>query len=246
LRSSLHENGVRSYESGTAKHLPGSTSANICNGSKSLIEEQENDASQKSSNMGPPRYAGGIICSTQHRESPTEKLKCKPKTQEHIGGQICKVEEKEDGNKGEHSGSRIENKVCSHDSCHSPACANGGKAGVEVGDHVNGCGNQTGSDIEEDVEEVPKLPFHIVTKDVEHPHIADEVYPAAMQEHGSKEGKDLIDNIYVGEEVRVRVPDGNHTILNQEGMKLSTKPKLVEKSHQTDRDDHVVDDWKPF
>src|SRR5574341_303431 len=107
--------------------------------------------------------------------------------------------------------------------------------GVQKG--MRGCGSKTAEDVEEQIQDVTKSVFYIVTKDPQVEHIADQMHPTRMHKHGAHQIQEVISADAIGiEQV------GWHEYISQQ----STAKGLLSLCHQwklvEHKDQHIYCD----
>jgi len=114
-------------------------------------------------------------------------LNKEPEHQEEEGRYLDKLDEEEDGDKGDNPGFRKEDKICTHHTGNCTTCSNGGDMGTGLGNNVAHTSPNAAEQIEKEVTKMPQPVFHIVSKDPEIEHVSDNVKPPAVEKQGSKE-----------------------------------------------------------
>lgn len=133
--------------------------------------------------MGPP-------CNTSplgRRSRRANKLNYEPYGQKEEGGELQKIGDKEDRNKGKDPGPRVEQEIGAHDAGNGAARANGGDLGVPVQKEMGEPGSKPAQEIEGKVPDGTQAILHVIAEDVKGPHVHEDVPEPAMNEHVGKE-----------------------------------------------------------
>ncbi len=86
---------------------------------------------------------------------------------------------------------------------------------------------------------MPELVFDVVAENEERPHIADQMHPAAVQEHAAEKREDFVEAKLLKEKQR------NQTeIFEKHRQSVVAKRNFKEKDDDIDRDDQVRDSGK--
>jgi len=70
-------------------------------------------------------------------------------------------------------------------------------------------GNQAAKQVENKISDRPKPVFNVISKDIEKPHVSQEMPEAPVNEHEGEEGKYLLGRGKIGADFRYGIPHGN-------------------------------------
>ena len=157
-------------------------------GRQGLKQLQEKDAENKAADVSPPGdSADGAVTA-----GGAEKLKEEPEAEEEGGRDLDKPWNEDDRNQGQDLRSRVQDEVSAHDPGDGPAGTDCRYIRVPVDNQVRDSRSQTAHQVEGQVTRVSEPVFDIVSKDVEKPHVAEDVPETAVQEHEGEEREELL------------------------------------------------------
>ena len=188
--------------------------------------------------MRPPGNAAEAIPARAKAERAVEKLEQKPPAEKQHRGQNEKRAENEWRDDRLDTGMGKESKVGAHHAGDGATRPNRRHLRTEVGVNVHQRGRDAARQIERQESSAPKPVLDVVAKNPERPHVASQMEPAAMKEHGAEEGTNLFAETEEMGEVRVRIANRNDRQLHK-GSLQSSRPELQfpEKNERVDRDD---------
>lgn len=112
------------------------------------------------------------------------QLRNKPENQVNERRDLNESEKEEDGHKAGNARARIEDKIRAQHASHRAARPDhrhiAGWKDIGLQESRGGAAEQ----VEDEVFQATHARFHVVAKDEQHPHVVDNVEPAAVQEHG--------------------------------------------------------------
>jgi len=130
--------------------------------------------------------------------SYVEELDEKPEADEQNGGDVGDADEEEEEKDGADAVAGIGEEEGSHDGGDGSAGAEGGDVGAGRGDDLGEHGDEASEEIEDREAEGVHGVFHGRTEGPEEDHVAENVGPAAMQEHGGEQGDERVAGMDVG------------------------------------------------
>jgi len=144
-------------------------------------------------------------------EACREQLKEKPIPEKDKGRDFKELKKEKDGDQCEDPGSRIEEKISSHDARNRATRSYGGDFRIPVGEKMNQTGSHATKNVENKVANMPQPIFYVIPKDIEEPHIPKDMKKTPMEKHGSQKGEKLLKRGKMNRELWVRISDGNKT-----------------------------------
>lgn len=117
-----------------------------------------------------------------------QQLDGKPIEQHEGGRDIDGGDEDNDEDERDYAHARIQDEEGAHDAGNGAAGADGGDGTAEVGGELDGGRSNAADQIEDGELGGPHGVLNVRSEDPQEPHVADEVEPAAVQEHGGDEG----------------------------------------------------------
>jgi len=153
-------------------------------GNKELYGSQTEDESPDMSPPGDPaRLSMAHRCVKELNENPV--------TEEKDGRQFKEKGEEEYGDHCENFRTGKEEKIGPHYAGNGTAGPYGWETGMPVGHEMDQNGGNTAQDIEGEKTGWSQPVFHVVPKDIEKPHVPQQVEKSAMEEHIAEEWNHL-------------------------------------------------------
>ena len=121
--------------------------------------------------------------------------------------------------------------VGAHDAGDGAARAHGRNARVRVGEHLREAGRRAANQIEDQIFRRAENIFDVIAEDPEEPHVAQDMHPPAMQEHGCQQGEEA-------EVVRHQAIGSDKSIAIKR-----FERDLKEEDQHIDHDQQDRDDW---
>jgi len=98
-------------------------------------------------------------------------LKEKPIPEKDKSRELKELKKEEDRDQGQDPGSRIEEKISSHDSRNRSTRSYGRDFGIPVSEEMNQASSHTTENIEDEVSNVTKLILYVIPEDIEEPYV---------------------------------------------------------------------------
>ena len=138
--------------------------------------------------MSPPGDASGRGVGNGEGTRSGKKLHEEPEAENDDSWNLDNLPEKEDGYQHHHACKGVQEKVGSEDTGDGATGTDAGDFNPVVDAGVDEPGAKTGQQVEHQKAAVSQPVFDVVAKDPEIPHVADQMEPATMQEHGRDVG----------------------------------------------------------
>ena len=138
--------------------------------------------------MGPPCDASSGGIGNGEGTGPGEKLHEEPEAEYDHSWNFDNLPEKEYGNQCRDTGEGMEQEVGSQNTGDGSTRANAGDYDVVIDAGVDEPGSEAGQQVEHQEPAVSQAVFHIVAEYPEVPHVANQMQPTAVQEHGREVG----------------------------------------------------------
>jgi hypothetical protein len=150
-------------------------------------ELKEYYAKDKSAYVRPPGNSAHIsrACSS------AQELKNKPQPKKKIRRDFPYRKKEKKGYQGQYLRPGEENEICAHYTGDRAAGPDGRDLRIRIGCKMHYAGRKTAKQIEEEISYRTDLVFDIVTKDVERPHIAEEMKNTSVQKHEGNQREKL-------------------------------------------------------
>src|SRR5947208_10691497 len=139
-----------------------------------------------------------------------KQLREEPEGQEHERRHGNDLDEKEDGQQGHHLGAGKQHEVSAHYPSNRAARANHRHLGVWPGQVVQIDGRKSAHQVVEQIAALTQAVLNVVAEDPQRPHVADQVQPTAVQEHGAEhrhEASRQVPGLGLGEPDRYKTVD---------------------------------------
>ena len=120
--------------------------------------------------------------------NPLKQLDDKPVDQDEDGGDLHGRQKEEDRDQSDDARVRELHQVGAHHAGDGAAGADGGQPRVCIEGHVDQSRGHAAQQVEQQVFRMAQDVLDVVAEDPQEPHVADQVQPAAVQEHGGHEG----------------------------------------------------------
>ena len=127
-----------------------------------------------------------------------DELDDEPEADEEDGGDVGDADEEEEEKDGADAVAGIGDEEGSHDGGDGSAGAEGGDVGAGGGGDLGGHGDEAAEDVEEGEAEGVHGVFHGGSEGPEEDHVAADVDPAAVEEHGGEQGDEAVAGADVG------------------------------------------------
>ena len=199
----------------------------------------EEHAGEKACDMGPDGDAADIFSARFGEDCGSgEELQNEPVSEHEPGG---KVKEKNGREPDEHARLGIKDDVGAEDTGNSSAGPDHADHGVGIDGDLAEIGADSGEQIKDEIREVAEVVFDVIPENVKEEHVAEDVHPSFMKEHGGEEGNDDLRKTCVGS------PDvGGHESedVEERAEFRTAKREFVEKDEDVQGDQEGVDEGK--
>ena len=138
--------------------------------------------------MRPPGGAPALGGIDFQGSLPAHPLHGDPEAEEENGGHAENEEEEPHLD----AGGREHDQIGAHDGGNGAAGADGRHGAVPIEVDVSGVGGQSAEQIKDQEPRAPDGGFDVIGKDPQEDHIANQMSPAAVQEHAGKQGEQVL------------------------------------------------------
>ncbi len=151
-----------------------------------LQHQGQDGACRETADVGEPGDSAGLCRKLGHA---ADDLKHDPHTQNHNGRQPNDAKEHKDDKKRAHLGFGIEKHVSGKHTGNGAAGPYARNRALGKQDPVDQPGAYAGGNVENQIASMPQTVFDIVAKNKQIEHVAQQMQPAAMDEHGRDQGQ---------------------------------------------------------
>ena len=135
-----------------------------------------------------------------------------PVAEEDEGRDFDELEKEKNGYQCHDPGTGIKKEISSHDTGDRSARPDGRDIGTPIRKKVDQTGCHATEKIEDKISNMSEPVFDVISKDIEKPHIHNNMKEASMKKHGSQKRKSLLERCEVRRESRIGVSEGDNPI----------------------------------
>ena len=164
------------------------------------------------------------------------QLKCEPEADKEKGRDFHEPGKNENWNQGQDPGSGVQDEIGAHDTGNSTAGTDGGNGRIHVQKQMRQARSETAQEVEQEIPKRSQAVFDIVAKDVERPHISQEMQKTSVKKHEGYEGKHLLEGCEIGTDVRDGVAGRYQSIGIDKTIHFIPQRHLEQKHNHIDTD----------
>src|SRR5437868_10250401 len=205
----------------------------------------KHDACGEAADVRPERDSSHLR-SRQAGERPAQHLAEEPEEEIEDSGQLEEEGEEEDRQQHDDLRAWEEDEVGAQHSRDRSRCSHGGHGRLGVGEPVCETGEQAREEVEDQEAARSHAILDVVAEDPEHPHVADDVGPAAVKEHaGEKRPVIVYRQAKLHRPLGMGVASGHDPENVEEALEvLGPEGQLVEEDDDVDGDERPGNDWR--